>query len=179
MTNQLYIANLGKYNEGILQGEWFTFPIDMDEVAEVIGLNSQYEEWAIHDYEFDFPLSIGENVNIDNLNEFIEEIENNRGLSELFEVMQKDQYNTDRIAEIAISVIPEHDIVHDDSVNAMVKNMIDDSGYESVKNFLYNANSNSVYHIIDGYGNLERLTVEYLENLVSEYIDELKQGYRF
>ena len=58
---QVYIANLGKYNEGELVGAWFTFPIDFEEVKEKIGLNDEYEEYAIHDYElspFSAPLSI-------------------------------------------------------------------------------------------------------------------------
>ena len=33
---QVYIANLGKYNEGELVGAWFTF-IDFEEVKEKIG----------------------------------------------------------------------------------------------------------------------------------------------
>ena len=45
----VYIANLGKYNEGYLVGAWFTFPIDEEDVKEKIGLNEQYEEYAIHD----------------------------------------------------------------------------------------------------------------------------------
>ena len=40
----VYIANLGKYNEGYLVGDWFSFPIDEDDVAERIGLNEYYEE---------------------------------------------------------------------------------------------------------------------------------------
>ena len=48
----VYIANLGKYNEGYLVGAWFTFPIDEEDVKEKIGLNEQYEEYAIHDTEF-------------------------------------------------------------------------------------------------------------------------------
>lgn len=45
MTDDMavYIANLGKYNEGELVGAWFTFPIDEDDVAERIGLNEYYE----------------------------------------------------------------------------------------------------------------------------------------
>ena len=39
---QVYIANLGKYNEGELVGAWFTFPIDFEEVKEKIGLNDEY-----------------------------------------------------------------------------------------------------------------------------------------
>ena len=45
---QVYIANLGKYNEGELVGAWFTPPIDYDEMAERIGLNDEYEESAIN-----------------------------------------------------------------------------------------------------------------------------------
>ena len=43
----VYIANLGKYNEGYLVGAWFTFPIDEEDVKEKIGLNEQYEECQI------------------------------------------------------------------------------------------------------------------------------------
>uniref|UniRef100_UPI00203C8441 antirestriction protein ArdA n=1 Tax=Acetatifactor aquisgranensis TaxID=2941233 RepID=UPI00203C8441 len=35
----VYIANLGKYNEGYLVGAWFTFPIDEEDVKGKIGLN--------------------------------------------------------------------------------------------------------------------------------------------
>ena len=46
---QVYIANLGKYNEGELVGDWFSFPLDEEVIAERIGLNAEYEEYAIHD----------------------------------------------------------------------------------------------------------------------------------
>ena len=51
----VYIANLGKYNEGYLVGAWFIFPIDEEDVKEKIGLNEQYEEYAIHDTD-NFPI---------------------------------------------------------------------------------------------------------------------------
>ena len=51
MEMRIYIANLGKYNERELVGAWFLPPISMGEVAEKIGLNETYEEYAIHDYE--------------------------------------------------------------------------------------------------------------------------------
>ena len=53
----VYIANLGKYNEGELVGDWFTFPIDEEKVKERIGLNELYEEYAIHDTE-NFPVDV-------------------------------------------------------------------------------------------------------------------------
>ena len=66
--------NLGKYNEGYLVGAWFTFPIDEEDVKEKIGLNEQYEEYAIHDTD-NFPIAIGEYVSIEELNEMYEMIE--------------------------------------------------------------------------------------------------------
>ena len=47
---KVYVANLGRYNEGELVGAWFTPPIDEEEMAERIGLNEDYEEYAIHDF---------------------------------------------------------------------------------------------------------------------------------
>ena len=42
----VYIANLGKYNEGYLVGAWFTFPIDEEDVKEKIGLKDVYKRQA-------------------------------------------------------------------------------------------------------------------------------------
>ena len=61
-------------NEGYLVGAWFTFPIDEEDVKEKIGLNEQYEEYAIHDTD-NFPIAIGEYVSIEELNEMYEMIE--------------------------------------------------------------------------------------------------------
>lgn len=63
---RIYIANLGKYNEGELIGAWFTPPVDYDEVKERIGLNGQYEEYTIHDYEL--PFEIDEYTEIEEIN---------------------------------------------------------------------------------------------------------------
>lgn len=67
MEVKVYIANLGKYNEGVLQGAWFALPVDSDFVAEKIGLNNEYEEYAIHDFES--PVDIPEYILIDELND--------------------------------------------------------------------------------------------------------------
>lgn len=67
---RVYIANLGKYNEGELVGAWFTPPIDMDEVSERIGLNGCYEEYAIHEYEL--PFEIDEYETIEQVNDLCE-----------------------------------------------------------------------------------------------------------
>ncbi len=62
----VYIANLGKYNEGELQGAWFTPPLNFDEVKEKIGLNDEYEEFAIHDYES--PIPVHEYTSLEEIN---------------------------------------------------------------------------------------------------------------
>lgn len=78
MEMKVYIANLGKYNEGKLVGAWFTPPIDYEDMAERIGLNSEYEEYAIHDYEL--PFSVGEYTPISEINRLCEAVEEIDGL---------------------------------------------------------------------------------------------------
>lgn len=89
MDMQVYISNLGKYNEGELVGAWFQPPISFDEVKEKIGLNDQYEEYAIHDYEL--PFEIGEYTPISEINRLcalIEEIEDTEIFKELREIQR-------------------------------------------------------------------------------------------
>ena len=76
----IFITNLGKYNEGNLIGEWVTLPTterELEAVYERIGINEEYEEMFITDYETDIEgLEVGEYDNIDELNELAEELEN-------------------------------------------------------------------------------------------------------
>ena len=77
-----FITNLGKYNEGELIGEWIDFPIDEDDLEEVlekIGIDGEnYEEYFFTDYDTDIKhnLDISEYEDIDNLNEFGELLQN-------------------------------------------------------------------------------------------------------
>lgn len=73
MSINIYFANLGKYTEGELVGEWFSLPVDFEEVAQAIGLNANYEEYAIHDFEA--PFHIGEYESLDKLNKIAEVFE--------------------------------------------------------------------------------------------------------
>lgn len=86
---QVYIENLGKYNEGEMIGAWFSFPIDFEEVKEKIGLNAEYEEYAIHDQELPFPVQ--EYASIIWLNliyDSIQEIEDTPVYDELEEILR-------------------------------------------------------------------------------------------
>lgn len=74
-----FITNLGKYDEGYLIGEWITFPIDDDDLQEVlgrIGINDQYEEIFFTDWECEFETGLGEYESIANINELAEKLEN-------------------------------------------------------------------------------------------------------
>lgn len=83
----VYVANLGKYNEGILVGEWATLPITNEEKNELmnrIGINEAYEEYFIADCELSEELNgmveIEEYSNLDKLNELalqLNELDNN------------------------------------------------------------------------------------------------------
>lgn len=75
----IYLTNWGRYNEGCLMGEWVKLPIPEDKLETVlarIGIDDQYEEYFISDYESIFDnLYIGEYTSIDELNVFAEKLE--------------------------------------------------------------------------------------------------------
>lgn len=73
----VFITNLGKYNEGYLVGEWIALPADKEAVQALfdrIGINEEYEEYFITDYETDLPMDIGEYENVFSLNDIAEEL---------------------------------------------------------------------------------------------------------
>ena len=73
----VYLTNLGKYNEGYLIGEWVELQItdeELDAVLERIGINEQYEEYFITDYESDYGLTANEYSSISTLNELAEQV---------------------------------------------------------------------------------------------------------
>lgn len=95
---RIYIANLGKYNEGELVGEWVDLPVTEEELEEVyirikvahrdedgefvpyyMEYGITYEETAIHDYDSDMGVTAGEWDDVMKLSELVEELE---GLSE-------------------------------------------------------------------------------------------------
>lgn len=76
---KLALTNLGKYNEGNLIYKWLDLPATEDEIKETldfIGINAQYEEYFISDYETDIEgLTVGEYDSLDLLNDFAEAYE--------------------------------------------------------------------------------------------------------
>ncbi|MBP8893094.1 MAG: antirestriction protein ArdA [Saprospiraceae bacterium] len=78
---KIYIANLGKYNEGCMVGEWFELPYsgeEWDKLLKDIDINKKYEEFFIADVDCEISSiskSISEYSNITELNELAERLE--------------------------------------------------------------------------------------------------------
>ena len=84
---EAFITNLGKYNEGVLVGEWVKFPTTAEELQKVferIGIGSKddfghpYEEWFITDYDCyvdGLYEMLGEYENLDELNYLASKLE--------------------------------------------------------------------------------------------------------
>lgn len=74
MMFNVYLTNLGKYNEGELIGEWMSLPISVEgfgRILQRIGINKEYEEWFITDYDMNISgLSryFGEYANLEEMN---------------------------------------------------------------------------------------------------------------
>ena len=72
---KVFCQNLGKYNEGQIVGDWIQLPttnVKIDEfLKDVVGLNEEYEEYMIADYDLSEKLSFipkDEYCNIHDLN---------------------------------------------------------------------------------------------------------------
>lgn len=133
---KIYIANLGKYNEGELVGEWVTLPATEEELQDVfrrIKLDDRYEEYAIHDYEA--PFEIHEYTSVYRLNELawqLEELEdyqkkevelllatNELTLEEALDAVQgqgiayRIYHNCSSMADVAYEIYEEADMIPD------------------------------------------------------------------
>lgn len=96
---KIYLTNLGKYNEGELVGEWVELPSSQEELEKVferIGINEEYEEYFITDYECDL-YEVGEYENIDKLNDIAERIKelDEEGSKVVKALIQKLDYTLD------------------------------------------------------------------------------------
>lgn len=123
---KVYIANLGKYNEGELVGAWFTAPIDFEEMEERIGLNGEYEEYAIYDYEM--PFDISEYTSISDINrlcEMVMELEGSPIFDELKEIQGMWFSSMEELLENADDIICYSDC---DSMEDIARYYIEETG---------------------------------------------------
>jgi len=98
----IYLTNLGKYNEGILQGEWLKLPCTQEEYKaclDRIGINDEYEETFISDidnyYPFDLSELIGEYTDFKFCNALAEKLD---------ELTDEEQKRIDALNEEGFSI---------------------------------------------------------------------------
>lgn len=111
----IYLTNLGKYNEGELLGEWVELPITDEELNKVFDriqichddveytdeCGNPYEEYFITDHETDIHgLEIGEYSNLEELNEIAETLEDlDEYEKEVVKVLLGESYDLDEAME--------------------------------------------------------------------------------
>ena len=118
-----YITNLKKYNEGELIGKWIEFPVDDDELQQVlkeIGCcytdendtehNTEYEEFFFSDWDCEIPFDFGEYESISDVNDIAERVEplkdyeqdalkvileeHTKNVEEALQIVEEDRYIT-------------------------------------------------------------------------------------
>ena len=78
MKISVYVTNLGKYNEGELVGEWLDLPYTESEYYAClnnIGIDEEYEEFFITDYDSDIDIDLSEYTDLEELNDFIDSLD--------------------------------------------------------------------------------------------------------
>lgn len=124
----VWIGNLGKYNEGELVGKWVELPCDdFEEVFDSIGINEMYEETFIGDYENDYGIEVGEYDNLEQLNYY----------AAVLEAMREDESVIEAIIsyycdiDAAISVLESGDYMvywHCYSMDDVAYNLYEETG---------------------------------------------------
>lgn len=91
----IYLTNLGRYNEGVLDGKWVELPITREKYLETLREihidGERYEEMFIADYDCDF-------ADIDDFGEY-ESIDELNYLAGLVDNMLKFEFNTFEAAQ--------------------------------------------------------------------------------
>lgn len=78
---KIFVNTWGNYNEnGADGGEWITLPMDEDELAEKLetiaeAMGDEDPEWAIHDYEWEGRINLGEVHEMDSIMDWNEKCE--------------------------------------------------------------------------------------------------------
>ncbi|HFI0464387.1 TPA: antirestriction protein ArdA [Streptococcus suis] len=128
MKTRVYITNLGKYNEGELVGKWIDLPISQEELQEVfneIGINDQYEEYFITDYEAAFDIGLYDSIeklnrkaevlkDFDSLHDILQYVNSESGALDHLTVYENDEeffetfFSSDPFAAVKASYFGEY-----------------------------------------------------------------------
>lgn len=108
MIIKIYVANLAKYNEGILKGEWIALPTDRDELQEVINnILGADKEYAVHDYEA--PFEVREYEDIFALNDLAQDLEDVCEDEVIVSIITDDVLGTGYDKQELVRVLKDHE----------------------------------------------------------------------
>lgn len=130
---KVFLTNLGKYNEGYLVGEWLELPATQQEInacMEIIGINEEYEEYFITDYETDIEgVEVGEYSNLDELNELAGQLnELEEDAQKAIQAMLLDGYTFNEALEKASN--GDYAIYYDcDNMTDVAYEVVEECGY--------------------------------------------------
>lgn len=123
----VYIANLGKYNEGELVGEWLSLPATKEEWESLLvkiklgyyennefhyGYEEDgilYEEWAIHDTDTSYNIKVGEYNYIQELNYLAAALENSEIPDTVIEWLDNYNATADHV-ELINALLQENEV---------------------------------------------------------------------
>ena len=122
------VTNLGKYNEGELVYKWLELPATEEEVEEAlaaIGINEQYEEYFISDFESEIDgLNVGEYTNLEDLNALAERIEALDDDDLLAAILESETSNLEEALDIAES--GDAILYHEDSLQDLAERFVEE-----------------------------------------------------
>src|SRR5699024_6987484 len=141
----------------------------------------EYEEYFISDYEA--PFEIDEYESLAKINEIAEQLE----MVDVPEAILAGNYDGGDVINFGIElcnagIVPDgdelvSDIVPTEYLDEMNEHVARSGGWPRVKFFLRGIEwMNDEYYLINGYGNVENLTHDYLEMIVDELMDEMKRN---
>lgn len=181
---KVYVANLSAYNSGELKGEWFTLPVDMEEVYDAIFDEDELDEqgnphgdWAIHDYDFPIPFKVKEFDSIEDWGIVIRFLKENLDDRTISAIANK-TYNARDLQKLAVTLKQSYHVEHFVTKEQIIDDLkveLDQGNIYSVKNKLKNVNIDSIQRneliIQDGYGNYRSIFYDDLESILDSILE--------
>lgn len=172
MKIKVFVSNLAKYNDGQLNGQWTTLPVDdvnkdiLDKLD--LGGNSKHgyhDEWFISDYEA--PFKISEYDDLYQLNELAQSLLDNN----IDTIEDAYNYLDDREAVGCEEVYPFDDDFFD---------MVFESNQEAARAVFFGDIKNWLddYIYLNAYGNCESMNEYEYRKMINNYADEIIQEYK-
>ncbi len=158
MKINVFVSNLAKYNDGELNGQWTTLPVDDVNKDILEPIDAVGKEWFISDYEA--PFKIGEYDNLYALNELAEALEDYDSIEDVYNALD------DREATGCEDVY-DFDDEFFDTMFASKQEVARAVFFGDIHNWL------GPYIFLNGCGNCESMTEYDYQEMLNNHADEI------